>query len=201
MTARKTSLSMLDGIRRNDQTQWDRFALLFGPLVYEWCRRAKIPEHDSADIVQEVFKTVAEKIADFRRNQPGDSFHGWMYGITRIKCLDHFRQFAKKATAVGGSSAHQVLQQIPEFDCPELPEAPLESDESSLVRRALELIQTEFETRTWQAFWRVTIDEVKATHVAEELGMSPGAIYNAKYKVLRRLRTEFEGLIPFPDAP
>lgn len=57
-----TSLSMLDGLRTQNATQWERFVKLFGPLVYEWCRRRSIPEHDAADIVQEVFRGFALQV-------------------------------------------------------------------------------------------------------------------------------------------
>ena len=61
-----------------------------------------------------------------------------------------------------------------------------------LLRRALELIRVEFEEPTWQAFWRTTADGLSAIDVAAELGLSPGAVRQAKYRVLRRLRQELD---------
>ncbi len=52
----------------------------------------------------------------------------------------------------------------------------------------------EFEARTWQAFWKTGVEGLPTGDVAEELGMSPGAIRNARYKVSRRLRDELESL-------
>jgi RNA polymerase sigma-70 factor (ECF subfamily) len=189
---------MLDGLRKNVPQQWDRFVKLCGPLVYEWCRRASIQEADAADITQEVFKIVAEKIVAFRRDQPGDSFHGWLYGITRHRCQDFFRQSVNRAVAVGGSSFQQQLNHTSEeTDAENEPEC-LGSDRQRLYLRALDLIKTEFEPQTWQAFWRLTVDEQPAKLISEELGMTRGAVYNAKYKVLRRLRLEFAEIIALP---
>tara|TARA_R110002020_G_scaffold21586_4_gene73458 strand:- start:1941 stop:2612 length:672 start_codon:yes stop_codon:yes gene_type:complete len=199
MTTKHTSLTMLDGIRKQDADQWNRFVQLFGPIVYEWCRRNGISEHDSADIVQEVFQVVAEKILEFRREQPGDSFHGWLYGITRFKCLDYFRARGKQVVATGGTTAMRQIQDTPDSEFQDFPTAEIDSMRMCLYRRALELIKTEFESKTWQAFWKITIEEAHTSDVSDELGMTPGAIHNAKYKVLRRLRSEFEGLVPFPD--
>jgi DNA-directed RNA polymerase specialized sigma24 family protein len=56
-------------------------------------------------------------------------------------------------------------------------------------------VQAEFEERTWQAFWRATIDEEPTADIAADLGMSAGAVRKAKFRVLRRLRSEFENLI------
>lgn len=198
MASHSTSLSLLDGLRRNDAIYWDRFLRLYGPLVYNWCLRFRLPEHEAPDVMQEVFQVVMQKIGSFRRAHAEDSFHGWLYGITRIKTLDKFRQMGRQEIAIGGSRAHQQLETIPSAERDSLSEAEMSNDRHVLFLRALDLIQAEFEIPTWKAFWRVAIDGIKAGDVAEELGMTPGAVYNAKYKVLRRLRMEFEDLIPFP---
>jgi RNA polymerase sigma-70 factor (ECF subfamily) len=59
----------------------------------------------------------------------------------------------------------------------------------------LELLRAEFESRTWEAFRRVAIEGQPSARVAIELGMSVEAVYQAKSRVLRRLRQEFDGLL------
>ena len=66
---------------------------------------------------------------------------------------------------------------------------------SLLTRKALELIQPEFEDRTWRAFWRMAVDDRPAAEVAVELEMTPHAVRQAKYRVLHRLREEMDGLL------
>ncbi len=56
------------------------------------------------------------------------------------------------------------------------------------------MIRGEFEERTWQAFYRVTVEGQAAKHVAENLGVTPSAVRLAKSRVLRRLREEMAGL-------
>ncbi|MEZ6092121.1 MAG: hypothetical protein R3C05_29780 [Pirellulaceae bacterium] len=65
----------------------------------------------------------------------------------------------------------------------------------ALYDQAIELLQSEFEQSTYQAFLKVAVDGRPPADVASELGMTVGAVYNAKYKVLRRLRTEFDGFM------
>mgnify|MGYP000906281100 CR=1 FL=1 len=43
---------------------------------------------------------------------------------------------------------------------------------------------------TWQAFWGTAVDGKPAAEVGAGLGMSPGAVYVAKSRVLARLRGE-----------
>ncbi len=190
-----TSLSMLDGMREDDPDQWKRFARLFAPLIYEWCRRSRIQSQDAADITQEVFRAVAERIERFHRKAVSSPFHRWLWGITRHKIHDHFRKLAYGPVGRGGTTAHLMIGQLPTDIPEEWSEVEIDSDRGALSRRALELIQTDFQPQTWQAFWRVSVDDVNAADVANELGMTVGAVYNARYKVVKRLREEFSELL------
>jgi RNA polymerase sigma-70 factor (ECF subfamily) len=169
-----------------DQAAWQRLVSLYTPLVYRWCRMSGLQAADAADVGQEVFRAVARKIGEFRRDQPGDSFRAWLRVITRNKITDHHRQMP--IDVLGDSTAQTLIQQVPNE--PPTPEADAEEG-SILFRKAVELIQTEFEERTWRAFWRTAIDGVEAAAVAGELEVTPNAVYLAKARVLRRLREEF----------
>src|SRR5581483_587247 len=63
-----------------------------------------------------------------------------------------------------------------------------------LVARALELMRAEFQPTTWRACWEHVVSNRPAAEVAAELGMTVGAVYVAKGRVLRRLREELAGL-------
>jgi len=191
----ETSLSMLQGMREDDSQQWDRFVRLFGPLVFSWCRRRDIPEQDAADIVQEVFRGVAGQIASFQKEGPHDTFRGWLRRITQHKIADYFRLLAKGAAPRGGSTANMQMQTVAFDDANAQDDQELEEDTQALYLRALELIEGNFEARTWRAFWQVAVEDKSPEVVARELEMTNGAVYNAKYKVLRRLREEFKDLL------
>ena len=56
-------------------------------------------------------------------------------------------------------------------------------------------IELEFQPATWRAFQLLALESAEASAVAAELGISLNAVYLAKYRVLRRLRQEAEGLL------
>jgi RNA polymerase sigma-70 factor (ECF subfamily) len=146
---------------------------------------------DAADVAQEVFETVAAKLGEFHHDGTGDSFRAWLRAITRNKIGDHFRDLNREARAKGGTDAQMKLQDISEPpDPPSV--ADLASEGTLLVRSALQLVRSEFEERTWQAFWRITIDGQSPDCVAEEFGMTLHAVYKAKSRVLCRLRQELD---------
>src|SRR5204863_8096663 len=66
---------------------------------------------------------------------------------------------------------------------------------------AAERIRSEFQDSTWQAFWRTAIDERDGKEVAESLGLSVGAVYVAKSRVIARLKEEIKGVDPDGVVP
>jgi RNA polymerase sigma-70 factor (ECF subfamily) len=183
-----TSLGLLEGLRAQDAGAWRRLAQLYGPLVYGWCRGRGVPPEDAEDVLQEVFLVVANRIGDFRHDRPGDSFRGWLWGITRHKLGDWLRRRANHETAVGGTDAHRRLQEEPAAPDSDSAAYPQGGEPGDLYRRALDVIRPEFEERSWQAFWRVAVEGQSPTDVARDLGMTRNAVYIAKSRVLHRLR-------------
>jgi RNA polymerase sigma-70 factor (ECF subfamily) len=182
-----TSLSLIARARSNDQDAWARLTSLYRPLVAFWCRRAHCPAEEVEDVTQEVFAAAAAGLAAFRRDRPGDSFRGWLRGITRNQVLLYFRRNQGRPRAVGGSEALGQVRDLPDS----LAEPPDDEAEVSLVyRRAVELVRGEFEQRTWDIFWRTVIEGLSPAAVAEELHTTPAAVRQAKSRVLRRLKQE-----------
>ena len=129
----------------------------------------------------------------FRRVRPEDSFRGWLWTVTRNKVRDHLRRAKGQVRAQGGTrSAQAELVQVPERPSDEAEGTPLGT---WLEQRALDMIRAEFEDRTWAAFWHATVDDRTAAEIAADLGMSKEAVRQAKYRVLRRLREELDGLL------
>jgi RNA polymerase sigma-70 factor (ECF subfamily) len=185
-----TSLSLLARVRSGDEESWRRLVELYAPLVYHWCRRCGLGSEDAYDVGQEVFAAAARNLGSFRKDTPSQSFRGWLRVVTRSKIQDHFRRRRREPDAAGGTTAHWQLANLPDPLTNETSAADQTSEIAHLLRRAAEMVRVEFREKTWQAFWMLTIEELDVARVSLELGMTPGAVRQAKYAVLRRLRTE-----------
>jgi RNA polymerase sigma-70 factor (ECF subfamily) len=190
-----TSLTLLARLRAHDQGAWHRLLHLYTPLVAHWCKRWGVRGPDADDVSQEVFQAVAAGIEDFRRDRAGDTFRGWLRAITRHKVLDHFRRQQKQPEAQGGTDAQRRLQQVSEPATPPDDADDPEEELTRLYHRALELVRSEFEERTWQAFWRAAVDGQAPADIAADLGVTAAAVRKAKSRVLHRLREEVGELI------
>lgn len=188
----KTSITLLERVRARDQEAWGRLIYLYGPLIDHWCHRWGVAGADCEDIRQEVFQGVASNLGAFRRDRPGDTFRGWLRGITRNKLLDHLRRRDKQPHGQGGTDAQRRMLDVPEQD--DLPDDSGQ-ETSNLYHRALELVRSEFEERTWQMFWRAAVEGQAPADIAADMKVSPAAVRQAKSRVLRRLKEEVGDLI------
>jgi RNA polymerase sigma-70 factor (ECF subfamily) len=190
-----TSLSLLERIRHGDNSGWQRVVNLYSPLARHWCRRWGVEGADADDILQEVFRAAAASIATFRRECEGDTFRGWLRAITRNRVLAFLRSRNERPQAAGGSEAQQRLQEIAEPDAADASDSEEAEQFSLLVRHAMAQLRDEFQPKSWQAFWRTTVDQQASADVAVELGMTANAVRMAKSRVLHRLREELGDLV------
>ena len=185
-----TSMPLIRRVKDADPEAWNRLVRLYTPLVFYWCHQAGLSQHDTADVAQEVFRSLSGAIGSFRHDQVGDTFRGWLRTICRNKILDHVRCAAKFTQGAGGTTHQKWIAGLADDPPATAPEGINSPENSAPFSAAIELVRNEFESRTWTAFWRTAIDDQPANRVAEELGMSHAAVRKAKSRVIKRLREE-----------
>lgn len=156
---------------------------LYAPLVLYWCQRHGLQQADAEDVLQEVFRAVAARVGCFHRQKSG-AFRGWLRAITRHKILDLYRRRQRSGEAICGFDADHHPDEESLGD----EEREQASEDRILYARVIELARSEFEKRTWTAFYRVVVEEEPPADVAAALGMTLNAVYLAKSHVLRWAR-------------
>jgi RNA polymerase sigma-70 factor (ECF subfamily) len=139
-----------------------------------------------------VFAAVADGLERFHRDQPGDSFRGWLRGITRNQVL-LYRRRRRQPPAEGGGAGWEQLEQV--ADPLAGPDAEEQAEVGQVYLRALEQVRGDFEDRIWQAFCRTVLDGRSPASLTAELGMTAPAIRQAKARILRRLKEEVGDLL------
>lgn len=186
-----TSNSLIERVRAQDEDAWRCLTELYGPLVYQWCRKGRLREEDAADVLQEVFRSLVINISAFKKSKTSGSFRAWLWAITQNKVRDFFKVQRGKAEAIGGSDAQLRLLSIPVLE-PEDEADSAVTATGTLTNQALNIVRGEVKESTWQAFWRSTIDDISPIAVADELGISVESVWQAKSRVLRRVRQLLE---------
>jgi RNA polymerase sigma-70 factor (ECF subfamily) len=182
-----TPPSLMERLRQTDDREaWDRLVRLYTPLLYYWARQMGLREADAADLVQDVFALLLVKLPDFVYD-PGRSFRAWLRTVTYNRWREVQRRLEARPDARPGP--------LPDLPGPDAPDLWEEEYQRHVVRRALELMQSEFETTTWQACWAVVVEGRSAGEVGRDLGMTAGAVRVARFRVLARLRQELAGML------
>jgi RNA polymerase sigma-70 factor (ECF subfamily) len=183
-----TSPSLLQRLRQPDQqAAWARFVELYTPLLCSWAHKAGFNAADTADLVQEVLTVLVQKLPDFSYD-PSRSFRGWLRTVT----INKFREKARRRTEL---LLHDGAARADPADADPAVVVAEADYHDHLVRRALELMQAEFQPTTWKACWEYAVQGRPADEVARELQTTVDVVYAAKSRVLRRLREELAGLL------
>ena len=169
-----------------DQIAWRQFVELYTPLLFYWARRRGMQSSDAADLVQDVLSTLIQKLPDFEY-QLGRSFRNWLRTVTVNKWRD--RQRKRLELGVGGDEGPQLEAESPTDDCFEEREY-----RQYLYQRALEVVRRDYNESTWEACWQAITTDKSAAEIGAALGLTEGAVYAAKCRILKRLREDLAGL-------
>jgi RNA polymerase sigma-70 factor (ECF subfamily) len=169
-----------------DEDAWDQFVKLYTPLIHGFSRKQGLQEADAADLTQEVLRVVARSAARLEYDPARGSFRGWLFTIVRNKLRNFLASPARQFRGSGDSKTRALL------DAVLAPQPDQDVWEAEYERRlfdwAAEQVRAGFQVSSWQAFWRTAVENEDPKAVAVALGMTVGAVYIAKSRVLARLR-------------
>lgn len=189
-----TQKSLLVRACGGDESAWRRVAELYRPLIVGWLRRHALAHHDIEDLAQEVLLAVVEHLPEFDHSGRTGAFRAWLRTITVNRTRDFWKASNGRPAGTGDSGMLAMAQQLADPDS-NLSRQWDEEHDQYILRCLLDLMELEFEPVTLRAFRRLALDGAAAATVAKELGLSVGAVYVAKSRVLRRIREEAEGLM------
>jgi RNA polymerase sigma-70 factor (ECF subfamily) len=186
-----TSASLLVRIRDGrDQQAWQQFVQLYAPVVYGFARKRGLQDADAADVMQDVLRSVARAAAQLDYDPSRGSFRGWLYTVARNKIINFLESSRHNAgRGIGGTDAHQRLESVADTEWA-FAESWDEEYERNLAALAMQRVQGEVQPATWQAFWQTAVEGKHAREAGAALGMSAGAVYVARSRVLARLKEE-----------
>lgn len=183
-----TTSTVLHDLRDfNNRAAWDQFAERFRRPIVSFARTLGLSTIDAEDVAQETLLAFAES---FRRGQYDRSkgrLSRWLFGIAYRQALNERRSGARLAArGAAGSDPDALLHNVPDEAA-----ATVSWDqewEQALLQQCLAQVQAEVEPVTYQAFELVVRGERSAAQAAAELGVPIKLVYNAKHRVLKRIR-------------
>jgi RNA polymerase sigma factor (sigma-70 family) len=187
-----TRASLLVRLRDGaDVGAWQEFVHLYAPVIYGFARKRGLQDADAADLMQEVLRSLSSAVARLEYDSTRGTFRGWLFTVTRNKVFNFLESRSRRVQGSGDSRMQRQLEQHAESDGKL--SADWEADyQRNLAAQAMERVKGEFQAATWQAFIQTAVEGRAPAQVARSVGLSVGAIYVAKSRVIARLRQEIE---------
>ncbi len=171
-----------------DAQAWREFVSIYEPFLHRFIRRQGLQDADARELVQDVLLSVVQAVGHWQSDATRAKFRTWLFRIARNRLIDVLSKRQRQATHSGTSGLYEVAQSDG------LVEQALLAHRRELFRWAAAKVKEQVQPATWLAFWRTSVDEAPVPDVAKELGITPGAVYIARSRVLNRLKEELKTL-------
>jgi RNA polymerase sigma factor (sigma-70 family) len=168
-----------------DNHAWNQFAEVYLPMVHRYCLRRGLQDADATDASQDVMNAVSRAVAKFEYDPAHGSFRDWLFVVVRSKLNNFFHKQARRERGTGRTSMQQILSAQPAA------EETIQWDDDcrrQLFEWAAKRARAEFKDSTWKAFYMSAVEAKPTGEITRATGLSAGAIYIAKSRVLARLR-------------
>ena len=182
-----------------DGQAWTEFVAIYKPLIDRLARTNGLQSADAADLAQEVFRAVSGAIDRYDPDPARGSFRGWLFRIARNLMINLLAARRIRPQATGDSDVQELLERVPAPDGAETAFFDLEYRRGLFVWAAGQ-VRGEFRQSTWQAFWLTAVEGQAASTAAVASGISIGAVYIARSRVMARLKTIIEQVEGISDC-
>ncbi len=190
----ETHVSLLVRLQQpGNDSAWREFAALYEPLILRLALRKGLQHADAQDLIQDVMVAINRAVERLEFGPGKGRFRGWLYRVTRNLILNALQKRGRLVLGSGDTGVWERLLEEPELNEQDCSAYQVEF-QRELFRWAARVIEPEFQPITWSLFWRTSVQGEPIAAVAKVLGMSIGAAYAARCRVLARLRKQVEDL-------
>ena len=181
---------------RTDRLTWQEFHQRYGELLYRYARARGASLVDAEDIVQEVEMYLVKALDGFEYDARKGRFRAYL----RTSVIRAMGRKAGKDARQGelvDPCVFDYLSAGKEAGADQRWETEWRLHR---LRWALREVAPEFEDTTLRAFQVHVLNGESAEQTAEQLGISKASVYQAKSRVLKRVRLRLESLDPEDDV-
>lgn len=177
-----SDLELVLACRRGDQLAWEKLIRRYQRLIYAIPLRAGLDEDQAADIFQDVFTTLFQKLNDIE--EPG-RIQAWLVTTTRRKTW-HLISKTKPRTPADSNADPPLNPSAAIRDEAPLPdEQMLMLEEQHRIRTAISLLDDRCKNLLQMLFYQA--DPPSYAEIAASLGVPEGSIGPTRARCLAKL--------------
>jgi RNA polymerase sigma factor (sigma-70 family) len=177
----KSDAELVKACRRGDETAWNQLVDRYQRLIFAIPRRAGLSEEQAADILQEVFLTLFEKLDEIE--QP-DKIRSWIVTTAKFKTWGLVRNEKGFYSPESEEEMEQEMANLPDTS-PLADELLIELEQQHQIRTALK----ELEERCQKILSMIYLRDAAASYaeVAVAVGVGETSISPMRARCLKKL--------------
>jgi RNA polymerase sigma factor (sigma-70 family) len=176
-----SDLQLVLACRRGDQLAWETLIRRYQRLIYAIPRRAGLDDDQAAEIFQDVFTTLFQKLNDI--HEP-ERLHAWLVTTARRKTLRIISKMHIRAGSDANADEPENEAEIPD-ETPLPDEQLIILEEQHQVRIALSLLDARCRKLLQMLFYRP--EPPSYGEIAAALGIPEGSIGPTRARCLGKL--------------
>lgn len=181
---------LLQACRRGDGVAWEMLVKRYQKLIYTIPRRAGLDEDEAADVFQEVFITLFEKLDGIEHPE---RLHAWLVTTARRKT---WRQISRRRTLQqptdSAEAGEKEFENLP-ADAPLPDEVLMKLEEQHRVRTALNALDERCRKLLTVLFY--SVETPPYSEIAATLGVPEGSIGPTRARCLQKLLKTLEKFV------
>ena len=177
-----SDLQLVSDCRRGDQLAWEKLVRRYQRLIYAIPRRAGLNEDQAAEIFQDVFTTLFEKLNDI---EDPERLQAWLVTTTRRRTLRTIAQAPGKLRADETGDEVTSLAEAMRDESPLPDEQLLTLEEQHRIRVAVSQLDERCQTLVQLLFYQK--EPPTYAEVAKILGVPEGSIGPTRARCLGKL--------------
>jgi len=182
-----TTSTILGGLRDfEDRGAWARFVERFRAPIVRVAQGQGLALADAEDVAQETLLAFADGFRAGSYDVEKGRLSRWLFGIAYRQILRAREARDRRGALARAGDSSGRLQHVPEEA-----EATRSWDvewERAILEQCLAQARREVQPRTFRAFELTALENRDAADAAAELELDVKAVYNAKHRLLKRIR-------------
>lgn len=197
MSLPSTQWSLFDAFEtdKSSGTAWNQFQRVYSTPIRQWFLGRQCQSADADDLTQLVMVKLFQNLKSFDRDR--GAFRPWLRTLLQHALMDHFRDRQRRPAnfATGSDTAHELLAALAADEPLDSLCAEVETCQDRHMTQAMETVRLKTSEQTWKAFEGLFIQNQPASAVAQAVGLSIGAVHQARYRVLGMIGKEYQQLL------
>lgn len=184
MFSQRTTTTLLNGLHEpGNAAAWNELDGRCRPIMFAVCRRMGLGHAEAEDAVQTALTAFYEAYREGRYERDRGRLSTYIITILRSRAIDARRR------AVLRNETNQPVESVGQHSESDIERFWLHERQSQILREALQRLRDEgVDGQLMTAFELYGIRGVSADQVASQLNITRDQVYQAKYRITRRLQ-------------